>query len=103
MANLHFFMSCLMLACVLGHAEKYHMPYGGMVPNDPTFEEMRHVVVTQKRRPPIPSDWANDKVWEYIWLLLTDLSKLIRLHVTIAYPYLRRNTCGTLEALGDIE
>lgn len=46
----------------IGHVEKYHMPYGGLVPNDPTFEEMRHVIVTERRRPAIPSDWANHKV-----------------------------------------
>lgn len=50
---------------LVGHADKYHMPYGGIVQNDPTFDEMRRVVVTERRRPHIPAHWASHKVITY--------------------------------------
>ncbi|XP_067938178.1 activin receptor type-1-like [Watersipora subatra] len=55
-----------------GQAEKYQMPYGGVVPNDPTFEEMRQVVVAQKKRPPIPCHWNNDKIFRSISKLIKE-------------------------------
>lgn len=41
-----------------------------MVKADPTFEEMKSVVVTQEKRPPIPSGWHKDKVRQLTTKLL---------------------------------
>ena len=53
---------CMYMVMFVGHAEKYHMPYGGLVPSDPTFEEMRRLIVTERRRPHLPSEWQGHKV-----------------------------------------
>ncbi|XP_067125600.1 activin receptor type-1 isoform X2 [Centruroides vittatus] len=43
-----------------GIAEPYKPPYFDMVPNDPSFEDMRKVVCVDGRRPTIPNRWAFD-------------------------------------------
>ena len=40
-----------------GACEEYQLPYYDVVPTDPTIEEMRKVVVTDKQRPTIPNKW----------------------------------------------
>lgn len=42
-----------------GLYEDYQLPYFDMVPSDPTHEEMRKVVVTDRRRPDIANRWQN--------------------------------------------
>ena len=42
-------------------ASAYMQPYENMVPNDPTFEEMKRVVCEEGRRPPIDSTWISDE------------------------------------------
>ena len=41
---------------------EYEPPYHGMVGPDPSFEEMKKVVVVDGRRPTIPQHWKNDDV-----------------------------------------
>lgn len=59
--------------CVLlltsGLFEDYQLPYFDMVPSDPTHEEMRKVVVTDRRRPDIANRWQNNEVRLLITLL----------------------------------
>lgn len=38
------------------------MPYYDIVPNDPSFDDMKKVVVTEKKRPDIPNRWRRDEV-----------------------------------------
>lgn len=45
-----------------GRCEDYQLPYYDMVPSDPTQDEMRKVVATEKRRPNIPNKWQSDEV-----------------------------------------
>ena len=45
-----------------GQCEDYELPFQGMVPPDPSFEEMRRLVVVEKRQPTIPTRWHNDEV-----------------------------------------
>lgn len=47
---------------VTGLFEDYQLPYFDMVPSDPTHEEMRKVVVTDRRRPDIANRWQNNEV-----------------------------------------
>ena len=48
--------------CHLGLYEDYQLPYFDMVPSDPTHEEMRKVVVTDRRRPDIANRWQTNEV-----------------------------------------
>lgn len=57
----HRLMPSLLTA---GQSHDYLMPYEGAVQHDPTFEEMRYVVVGQKFRPLIPTHWSNHQVRE---------------------------------------
>ena len=48
-------------------AEEYLMPYQNMVPMDPSFEDMKKVVVVEKKRPPFPDKWNQSEVsYEYV-------------------------------------
>lgn len=42
--------------------EEYQVPYFDMLPGDPSFDEVRKVVLTEKRRPSIPNRWHRDEV-----------------------------------------
>ncbi|XP_076304565.1 TGF-beta receptor type-1-like isoform X1 [Tachypleus tridentatus] len=42
-----------------GMYEDYQLPYYDMVPSDPTIEEMRRLVATDKQRPAIPNRWQS--------------------------------------------
>lgn len=42
-----------------GGCEEYQLPYYDMLPNDPTIEEVRKVVCTNKQRPVIPNKWQS--------------------------------------------
>lgn len=45
-----------------GGCEEYQLPYYDMLPNDPTIEEVRKVVCTNKQRPVIPNKWQSCEV-----------------------------------------
>ena len=45
-----------------GECEEYELPFQGLVPPDPSFEEMRRLVVYEKRQPTIPNRWHSDEV-----------------------------------------
>ena len=64
---LSFISSCLpYLLCFLyptGQCEEYELPFQGVVPPDPSLDEMRAVVVDEKKRPPIPHRWKTDEVY----------------------------------------
>lgn len=42
-----------------GIHEEYELPYHDSVPSDPSIEDMRKVVCTDKQRPPIPNRWQS--------------------------------------------
>jgi len=44
-----------------GIVEDYQLPYFDMVPDDPTLEEMKKVVVTDAKRPLIPNRWSSNE------------------------------------------
>lgn len=48
-----------------GISEEYQPPFFDMVPQDPSFDEMKKVVVTEKRRPTIPNRWVGDNVCNF--------------------------------------
>lgn len=50
------------MICFLGIYEEYQLPFYDMVPSDPTIEEMKKVVCTDKQRPPIPNRWQSCEV-----------------------------------------
>lgn len=44
------------------HSLPYQVPYYNMVPNDPSFEDMRKIVCIDQQRPPIPAEFENHEV-----------------------------------------
>ena len=50
-----------------GEVNEYQLPYFNLVSHDPSFEEMRKVVVGQKMRPCIEKRWRNDEVCVCVW------------------------------------
>lgn len=42
--------------------EDYKPPFYDLVPNDPSFEDMRKVVCVDQQRPNIPNRWFSDPV-----------------------------------------
>lgn len=61
--------------CVsLGIVEDYKPPFYDLVPNDPSFEDMRKVVCVDQQRPNIPNRWFSDPVSGCAWGLAEDTS-----------------------------
>ncbi|KAE8747499.1 hypothetical protein FOCC_FOCC005830 [Frankliniella occidentalis] len=54
-----------------GIAEDYLPPFGGLVPSDPSFEDMKKVVCSDGQRPTIPNRWLCDET-------LTGMAKLMK-------------------------
>ncbi|XP_036400911.1 activin receptor type-1-like isoform X2 [Megalops cyprinoides] len=54
-----------------GIVEDYKPPFHDVVPNDPSFEDMRKVVCTDQQRPNIPNRWFSDPT-------LTSIAKLMK-------------------------
>eukprot|EP00062_Callorhinchus_milii_P013009 gi/632960651/ref/XP_007896316.1/ PREDICTED: activin receptor type-1-like [Callorhinchus milii] len=54
-----------------GIAEEYKPPFYDLVPNDPSFEDMRKVVCVEQQRPNIPNRWFSDPT-------LSALAKLMK-------------------------
>ena len=46
----------------LGTCLDYELPFQGLVPPDPSFEDMRRVVVVERRQPTIPNMWHQHEV-----------------------------------------
>ncbi|XP_074600859.1 TGF-beta receptor type-1 babo isoform X2 [Brevipalpus obovatus] len=60
-----------------GKCEDYQLPYHDMVPSDPSIEEMKKVVCTDKQRPPIPTRWHSNET----------MSIILRVMKECWYPY----------------
>jgi len=45
-----------------GIHDEYQLPFYDLVPSDPTIEEMRKVVCTDRQRPSIPNRWQSIEV-----------------------------------------
>lgn len=45
-----------------GIHDDYQLPFYDLVPSDPTIEEMRKVVCTDRQRPSIPNRWQSIEV-----------------------------------------
>lgn len=46
-----------------GIVEEYQLPYHDLVPNDPSYEDMREVVCIKKQRPSFANRWSSDEVF----------------------------------------
>lgn len=56
----------LMLAVSIpGITFEYELPFHGLVPSDPSFEDMKRIVVLERRQPTIPDQWHADVVCTY--------------------------------------
>ena len=56
-------IQCHIIQCVLpGMVEEYQPPFWGIVPSDPSFEDMRKLVCVEQQRPVIPNRWTTDTV-----------------------------------------
>ncbi|XP_001633896.2 bone morphogenetic protein receptor type-1B [Nematostella vectensis] len=55
-----------------GLCEEYEVPYFDAVSNDPTFEEMKRVVVLERRRPNIPNRWFRDEMLRTMGKLMAE-------------------------------
>jgi hypothetical protein len=53
---------------VSGIIEDYQVPYYDVVPSDPSFEEMKKVVVDSKIRPVVANHWYYDQVSILAWV-----------------------------------
>ena len=53
---------CCYLFRIAGHVEPYQQPYFDLVQPDPSFEDMKKVVVDENRRPGIPNRWHQSEV-----------------------------------------
>ncbi|OAD52532.1 TGF-beta receptor type-1 [Eufriesea mexicana] len=61
-----------------GIHDEYQLPFYDLVPSDPTIEEMRKVVCTDRQRPSIPNRWQSIEFavyiqavpynWDKIWI-----------------------------------
>lgn len=49
-----------------GIAEDYKPPFYDVVPNDPSFEDMRKVVCIDQQRPSLLNRWASDPVCDFL-------------------------------------
>lgn len=55
-----------------GLSEEYQLPYYDILPGDPSFEEVREVVLTANRRPLVPSEWFKDEPLQTMAKLMTE-------------------------------
>ncbi len=46
----------------LGIVEEYQSPFYDCIDPDPSFEQMKKIVCTDRRRPGIPNRWSTDEV-----------------------------------------
>jgi len=64
------------LRCATGEKlqdyEEYAIPYAGMVPNDPSFEDMHQLVCEEEARPPLPERWSRHKSLSVLQRLMRD-------------------------------
>lgn len=51
-----------LIVSIPGVAFDYELPFHGLVPSDPSFEDMKRIVVIERRQPTIPSEWIEDTV-----------------------------------------
>nr|ADD80738.1 activin-like receptor 1-like protein [Pinctada fucata] len=55
-----------------GMVEEYKPPFWDVVPSDPSFEDMRKVVVVDQQRPTIPNRWSSDQVLQQVSRLIKE-------------------------------
>lgn len=53
---------CFINCYPVGIVEEYKPPFYDLVPNDPSFDDMRKVVCVEQQRPFIPNRWFSDPV-----------------------------------------
>ncbi|KAI1887078.1 hypothetical protein AGOR_G00202420 [Albula goreensis] len=59
--------------CVTGGiVEEYQLPYSGMVPADPSFEDMREVVCVKGLRPTVSNRWSSDECLRAVLKLMNE-------------------------------
>ena len=65
-----------------------------MVPTDPSLEEMKAVVVDEKKRPPIPHRWETDEVYHNM-----QTSSPVHIHVgyITAWRINQKNKCSFMD------
>ena len=49
----------------IGQSCSYEVPFSGLVQADPSFDEMKEVVVIKRMRPSIHNQWKSDEVCAY--------------------------------------
>ena len=54
----------------IGIALDYELPFQGLVPSDPSFEDMKRIVVVERRQPTIPDQWHADVVRYYNMIMI---------------------------------
>lgn len=51
---------------ITGTSLDYEPPFHGLVPPDPSFEDMKRLVVVEKRQPTIPNTWHQHEVHQIL-------------------------------------
>ncbi|KAI0222788.1 Activin receptor type-1 [Lamellibrachia satsuma] len=55
-----------------GMVEEYQPPFWGIVPSDPSFEDMRKLVCVEQQRPVIPNRWTTDTILHQMCRLMRE-------------------------------
>ncbi|KAK2504292.1 hypothetical protein MC885_015025 [Smutsia gigantea] len=59
--------------CITGGiAEEYQLPYYNMVPNDPSYEDMREIVCVKRLRPIVSNRWNSDECLRAVLKLMSE-------------------------------
>ncbi|XP_065749880.1 bone morphogenetic protein receptor type-1A isoform X4 [Phocoena phocoena] len=59
--------------CITGGiVEEYQLPYYNMVPNDPSYEDMREVVCVKRLRPIVSNRWNSDECLRAVLKLMSE-------------------------------
>ncbi|XP_043669192.1 TGF-beta receptor type-1 isoform X3 [Vespula pensylvanica] len=68
-----------------GIHDDYQLPFYDLVPSDPTIEEMRKVVCTDRQRPSIPNRWQSIEVSMKILINHRELSSILKYFKFLKY------------------
>ena len=77
-ACVHVFVCVCVCVCVcvsiVGTSLDYEPPFHGLVSPDPSFEDMRKLVVVERRQPTIPNTWHQHEVYNYNYYNIAHLN-----------------------------
>ncbi|XP_068114713.1 bone morphogenetic protein receptor type-1A isoform X2 [Hyperolius riggenbachi] len=83
--------------CITGGiVEEYQLPFYDMVPNDPSFEDMREVVCIKCLRPTVSNRWNSDEGFQRSHMPSREGTKIDRHQEHNIMEYARSKQCPTM-------